>query len=140
MRDHTLKSILAIFFILAQFVVVGSGFYYWREFGGFEFDEAMDSALMIAPVTAAYAAVMMRYVFFPPPRASQRKRSLPYVILSLTLFGMFTFALFMLANFKAYSGISFDQYKRAIAAADTIFAIYLSQIVASLFEGDRPGE
>lgn len=137
MPDHILKSILAVTFIFVQFIVIGFAFYEWKDHGGFQFDEAMDNALTIAPMTAVYAASMMRYVLYPPPRVSKKKRPIPYVILSLGLFALFAVALFFLASAKSNSGVTFEQYKKALAVADTVFGVYLSQIVASLFEGDR---
>ncbi len=138
MKDHKLKSIISVIFIFSHFALVISAFCSWKWVKGFTFDEALDSMLILGPMLTGYSMVMMRSVFYPPAHPSQKERTLAYVILSIGLFSLLVGFLAFSMKFKSDGDITFDSYKKLLAGIDTLFALYLTQVMGSLFEGDAP--
>ena len=134
MYDRTLKNVVALTFIVGHIALVFQIGALWYLDNAFDFSEVLDACLIVTPMIAAYASGMVRYVFFAPANVSRGpKRSPTFVTATALVVSAFFFVLAMMAIAKSNGKITFESYKRALAGIDTVFAIYLSQLVASLF-------
>jgi hypothetical protein len=135
MHDRTLRNLVALAFLAAHIAMLGQLSYLWYTQNKFQFTQVLDAALIITPMFSAYLVTMLRYVFFSPPNPPLGvRRNGTYLIATAIIVGAFFAALFALAQVAATGHISFDWYKRGLAAVDAVFAGYLSIIMMSMFE------
>ena len=141
MNEIALKNRLGIFLIVAHFGVLLLVVVFWLA-GHYLTEEMTTAVSIIAPFFATYTTAIIRNIVASKHRVAARGRPLT---------GVFVFVAFLVpALFVALVGSavvlkalniglrSFEDFKIMLGAAETIFGVYVGQLIFSLFE--KPGE
>lgn len=137
MNEIALRNRLGIFLIIAHFGILLMIIVFWL-LGGFLVEEMTTSVAIIAPFFAAYTTAILRYIIKEKHRIAARGRAVTPV---------FTFMAFMIPSLfivvvsgavvmKGFNvGLrSFEDFKILLATAETIFGVYVGQLIFSLFD------
>jgi hypothetical protein len=140
MTENKLKSTLGIFLIIAHFVVILMVVvFYFLD--AFLFEEMTTTLALIIPMFAVYTTAIIKSII--DNRNIEHNPTIPvphvtnsFVFVSLVLPALFALFVLGLVTLKAFSvGFdSFEQFKILIGLAETIFGIYVGQIIGSLFD------
>ena len=136
MSETELKNRIGIFLVLAQFgTLVMIIFLYFA--GGFLFDEMTTTAALVLPMLASYTTVITKHFTRTRRQVSEKTRPVTnaFVFVSFLIPLLFVFLIVTIIVLKSLSiGFSsFDQFKTMLAIVESAFAIYLGQIIYSLF-------
>ena len=137
MSEVELRNRVGVFLIAAQFgiLLLIMSLYFA---GGFLFDEIATSVALVVPMFAVYTTAIMKH--FVKTRRHVNKKSRPVTnafafisILIPTSFVLLIAAIIILKSQNiAFS--SFDEFKTTLALLESAFAIYIGQVIYSLFQ------
>ena len=140
MTEDKLKSTLGIILVIAHFLVILLVIvFYFLE--AFLFEEMTTTLALIIPMFAVYTTAIIKSIIDNKntehdPTVPLRNVTNSFVFVSLFLPVLFTLFVLALVVLKAFNvGFDkFEQFKILIGLAETIFGIYVGQIIGSLFD------
>ncbi len=137
MTEQRLKTGLGIFLILAHFSILLLVIFFWL-LGGFRTEEMTTAIAIIAPFFASYTTAIIRHIIESKNRVRDSGRSVNAVFTFISFFIPTLFVLLVgsAVVLKAFNIAlaSFEDFKLMLGAAETIFGIYVGQLIFSLFE------
>lgn len=142
MTERQLQNAISVSLILAHFLILLLLLVAYL-LGGLKPGELKDSLSIVVPMLGALTGLAVNYVIGVKTKkkmlAASHELSGIYVFTALFLPGLFVLTIAMLVVMKALNrGISSpDQFKTALAAAETIFGLYTGKVLGSLFEKRR---
>ena len=107
-------------------------------FGAFLTDEMTTTVAIIAPFLATYTTAIIKYIAELKNKVLARGRPVTsiFVFMSFCIPGAFVMLLVAAVLLKAFNiGLrSFEDFKIMLATVETIFGVYVGQLIFSLFE------
>jgi hypothetical protein len=143
MYQGTLKGVVSGIVITGHFFLI-SLLLFMFFIGGFLFTEMTTSLAIILPMTGIYTSAVIKDIIVHSDVSFRSKDvrvlSIGYTILAILLPLMFFTYLFCIVILKALNiGMSdFEQFKTLLGIGETVFAVYLGQVVHSIFNVDPP--
>jgi len=137
MTEVQLKNRLGVFLVGSHFFALLLVILFWL-LGAFLTDEMTTSIAIIAPFFAAYTTAIIRYVIKNKNKIKAQGRELTpiFVFFSFLTPGIFVAVVILSIFLKGFNiGISsFENFKLMLATSETIFGVYVGQLIFSLFE------
>jgi glucan phosphoethanolaminetransferase (alkaline phosphatase superfamily) len=138
MYSNVLKSTLSLIVVLGHFMLlllVVLMFF----LSAFTFSELTTTIAILLPITSIYASTVIKEIIRDrnfEQQVANTKYTSSYALLSIALpltFITYLFAIVLLKSFNI--GVeNFDQFKGLLVTGETIFAVYVGQIVHSMFD------
>jgi small-conductance mechanosensitive channel len=141
--EDKLKSTLGILLVIAHFLVILLVVvFYFLE--AFLFEEMTTTLALIIPMFAVYTTAIVKSIIENRniehnPTVPVRNVTNSFVFISLVIPVLFTLFVLALVVLKAFNvGFDkFEQFKILIGLTETIFGIYVGQIIGSLFDKSK---
>jgi hypothetical protein len=136
MTQTAFKNRLGITLVMTHFAIIlyTLGCYFAH---GFHFDELTTSISLMAPLFASYTTVIIRDMLQETIVVNDRPANSALVFITFFLVSAFGIYLFVLVSVKAFNlGFGeFDQFKILLAISETVFGVYIGQIISSTYKG-----
>lgn len=140
MNEIELRNRLGIFLIVSHFGILLLIIAFWLR-GGFLVDEMTTSVAIIAPFFAAYTTAILRSIIDSKHRTAARGRAVTpvFAFMAFLIPSLFIALVAGAVVLKAFNvGLtSFEDFKILLGAAETIFGVYVGQLIFSLFEQQK---
>ena len=140
MNEIELRNRLGIFLIVAHFGILLLIIAFWLH-GGFLVDEMTTAIAIIAPFFAAYTTAILRYIIDSKHHVAARGRDVTpvFAFMAFMIPSLFIALVAAAVVMKAFNiGLtSFEDFKILLGAAETIFGVYVGQLIFSLFEQQK---
>jgi hypothetical protein len=137
MNEVALKDRLGIFIVVSHFGLLLLAIVIWLA-GGFLTDEMTTTIAIIAPFLATYTTAILKNIAESKNKVSARGKPVTdiFVLMSFCIPGAFAMLLAAALLLKAFNvGLrSFEDFKILLGTAETIFGVYVGQLIFSLFE------
>jgi hypothetical protein len=137
MNEVALKNRLGIFIIVSHFGTLVLVLVVWLA-GGFLTEEMTTTVAIIGPFLATYTTAIIRYIAESRNKVSARGKPVTgiFVLISFCLPAAFVILLIAAVMLKAFNvGLrSFEDFKIMLGTTETIFGVYVGQLIFSLFE------
>jgi hypothetical protein len=137
MNEIELKNRLGIFIVVSHFGMLVLVVVIWL-LGGFLTDEMTTTVAIVAPFLASYTTAIIKYIVETKNKISTRGKPVTsiFVFMSFCLPGAFSLLLIAAVLLKGFNiGLrSFEDFKIMLGTTETIFGVYVGQMVFSLFE------
>jgi hypothetical protein len=141
MTELKLRNLISVFLIVAHVVIFGL-IVLLRLLHGLTTTEFSTAVSIIAPMLGAATGLAISYVIGakkkPRKSAASPELSGVYVFTALFLPVLFVLAIAGIVILTATGFTSFEEFKAALAAVETIFGAYTGRMLASLFEKGQP--
>jgi uncharacterized membrane protein len=141
MNEIALKNRLGVFIVLSHFGLLVLVIAVWIA-GGFLTEEMTTTVAIIAPFLAAYTTAIIRYIAESKNKVRARGKQVTGIFASMSFGIPGAFVLLLTAGvlLKATNhGLrSFEDFKIMLGTAETIFGVYVGQLIFSLFERPEP--
>lgn len=128
---------MGIFIVVSHFGLLVLVLVIWLA-GGFLTDEMTTTVAIIAPFLASYTTAIIKYISETKNKISARGPPITsiFVFVSFCLPGAFILLLVAAVLLKAFNiGLrSFEDFKIMLGTTETIFGVYVGQLIFSLFE------
>lgn len=138
MKEVQLRNRVGIFLIISHFGIMLSVIGIYLA-GGFLFDEMTTTIALMAPFFASYTTVIVRFVIKNKYQTQAKSKDISgmFVFIGFLLPCLFIAAILAAIVLKALNAgfSSFEEFKTVIAIFETVFAVYVGQVVFSLFKG-----
>ena len=142
MTEDVLRNRLAIFLVVAHFGIIMIVIILWI-LGGFLTEEMTTAVAIIAPFFAAYTTAILRHVIRTRNETAAPGRPVTgiFAFLAFLTPSLFVAVVAGAVLLKAMNiGItSFENFKIMLATAETVFGVYVGQLIFSLFEQVEDG-
>jgi hypothetical protein len=137
MTERKLKYIVGLFLIACHFVLLC--FVIALYFGGgFNIEEFTTVVAIITPVFAGYTTSIITFIVKDAKVLEDKtdRVSLVYTSMALTMPLLLVVILGLSVGLKAYNKVfaNFEDFKRFLLSIESLFAVYSSMFVYSLFE------
>lgn len=138
MEKNKFKNIIGLVLIVSHFLVIVLTIIYFF-LGGFKFSELTTTISLIIPIYATYTSYIIKDIVKHSGESKHKKKTYNYnkVYIFITLFVISLFNLFLISiiSLKAFNiGFQdYDQFKILLALTETIFGVYVGQLIAKLF-------
>jgi hypothetical protein len=136
MREERLKTTLGLYIVVAHFAIILLIVAFWFS-DYFLFEEMTTALALIIPMFATYTTVIIRNIIdeMHPTQRESKEVTVAFTFISFFIPSLFTFFIAALIILKALNiGFdSFEQFKILLGLAETIFALYVGQIISKLF-------
>jgi len=137
MTETGVRQTIGVSLVLAHLIVMGLLFVLF-VLNGFTFDELTTAIAIISPMFAVYTTGIVRYIIDSRslPKMEEGPVRGSFVFLSFLMAFLFTAALVSMVLLKAFNMAfsNFEQFKHSLTIIEIIFAVYVGQIVGSLFK------
>lgn len=142
MTEPELKNRLGLFVIASHFGVLLLVLLFWLS-GNFLTEEMTTTVAIIAPFLATYATAIIRYIIESRHDLAPEGPSLTgtFVLITFAIPGAFVFVIAGAVILKAFNigGLNtFENFKIMLGTAETIFGVYVGQLIFSVFERPKP--
>lgn len=138
MKEYQLKNRLGIFIFIGHFALVILVIII-HFIGWFDFPKMLASLEIIIPLFAAYTTIILK--FFISTKNKNIKASKKIISPQFVFISFFLPSILMLfiATTVILKGIglvfdSFEQFRTTLALSESVFGVYLGQVIFSLFE------
>jgi hypothetical protein len=140
MTERRLKDRLSLFVITSHFGILVLVIVLWLA-GGFLTEEMTTTIAIIAPFLAVYATAVIKYITDERYRVEHEGKPINNIFALVTFaipsaFVTIVAAAIILKAFN-YGLTTFENFKLMLATTETVFGVYVGQLIFSLFE--RPG-
>ena len=143
MKEDTLKRLVFVLIVISKVIVIGNLFLFSTySLGGFSKDEMFRAMGILTPIFMAYITVMLNdmiggdrhLVAEGESEAPVRRVSTFFRNLTLIVIPTYTLILVMVIRMRASGDMDFAELEKWFAGIESIFAIYIGQIMAALFK------
>ncbi len=138
LSEATFKKRVFYLLCLVKAAVILRLAYHWST-GGFNNEQFLSTATLLAPALAAYISVMLADYLRQSGQEPRPPKYLsgPLVTFSYWLFPIYALALFLFIEMKAKSALSFGQMNLWLALVESVLGGYVGQIVFAFFRKEE---
>jgi hypothetical protein len=141
MTEPELKNRLGLFVIASHFGVLLLVLFFWLS-NNFLTEEMTTTVAIISPFLATYATAIIRYIIESRHDLAPKGPPLTdtFVLITFAIPGVFVFVIAGAVILKAFNiGLNtFENFKIMLGTAETIFGVYVGQLIFSVFERVKP--
>jgi len=144
MKETKLKNVILILMLLAKFLTLGVVLFHHFTNGFEGKSEALSIIVLILPLFTVYLTVMLKDIFSNPYKTKEKKEiektkivKASISILTFIVFPIYFIAIFISINLRASGELSFIELQQIIALIETIFGVYVGQIIFTLFKKEE---
>ena len=129
--------------LISKITVILFILFHWRT-GGYSMSEMIATIALIVPLFTVYLTVIIKDTVKNPYQAETsdpkpRKIKSSIVTLTYLIFPLYLLVILYLISLKPRPGaFTFENLQTAVAAIESIFGIYIGQIVFTLFKKETP--
>jgi hypothetical protein len=141
MTEIELKNRLGLFIVASHFGILILVIMFWLS-NAFLTEEMTTTVAIIAPFLTTYATAIVRYIIDSRHDVSPVSKPLTgiFVLVTFAIPGAFVVLIAGAIILKAFNvGLdTFENFKIMLATTETIFGLYVGQLLFSLFERPKP--
>ena len=143
MTEKKLKRHILIFMFISKILVVLLILFHW-DTHGFSQSEAVATFALVLPLFTVYLTAMIKDAITNPYKESsdnsEQNRTVKSSFITLTYisFPLYLIVILYVITLKPRGIFVFSDLQTAIAGVESIFGVYIGQIVFSLFKKEEP--
>lgn len=138
MKEVQLRNRVGIFLIISHFCVILTVIGLYLA-GGFLFDEMTTTIALMMPFFASFTTVIVKFVIKNKYQTRGKSKNISgmFAFIGFLLPCLFIAVILAAIVLKALNvGFSsFEEFKTVVTIFETVFAVYVGQVVFSLFKG-----
>ena len=145
MKEKTLKNIIFFLILTAKILTIGLILFHYAT-NGLEKSEAYSTIIFILPLFTVYLTVMVKDLLSDPYRSDEKPDEKPkrvkfsVSLLTFIVFPIYIISIIFSINLTAQGSIEPDGLQQIIGIIESVFGIYIGQIILSLFKQKENSE
>ena len=139
MKERTLKAVIFIMMVLAKIIILAWILFHYQT-GGLEKSEAVGAVVLILPLFTVYLTVIVKDMLSNPYKSMNKKEQKPLrvkgflPVLTFIIFPVYFIAIIWAVAQTARGNFDSVGLQQTVGIIESVFGVYIGQIVFTLFK------